>query len=99
MHVAVVFCAKITDEEANDNGKGLDSSDDAVVGLLAENTNETVQHVEAPMPTSNEIQSGGEQVSNEQFSNEQSSSLPLNDTDDTGSLFVVDSGKFVVSAT
>jgi hypothetical protein len=98
MHVAVVFCANITDEEANDNGNGLDSSDDAVVGLLAKD-NETVQHVEAPMPTSNEIQSGGEQVSNKQFSNEQSSSLPLNDTDDTGSLFVVDSGKFVVSAT
>ena len=48
--------------------------------------------VVAPMPTSNEIQSGGEQ-----FSNEQSSS-PLNYTDNPGS-FVVGSGKCVVSLT
>jgi hypothetical protein len=76
------ICSKTTDDVGNGIGNGLDY---AFVGVAEDN--ETVQHVVAPMPTSNEIQSGGEKLSNEQ------SSSSLNDTDDPSS-FVVVSGKF-----
>ena len=74
------ICSKTTDEVNNFTGNGLDY---LVVGLTEDNA--MVRHNAVRTPTSNNIQSGGDQ-----------SSSSLNDTDDPGSL-VVDSGKLVVS--